>query len=265
MVEPAPRLTGEVAVVTGAGRGLGEAYARRLLAEGATVAVTDVDLEAAGAVADDLGAGATAFELDVASWDSVRGAAGRIHDTLGPVTALVNNAGVSRVARAEELPEEWWHQVVEVNVNGTWRCCQVFGGGMVQRGRGAIVNIGSAYTEIGAAGRVAYATSKTAVLGMTRVLGVEWAPFGVRVNLVEPGYIDTPMMQVTLTTGSSQQLVDRIPAGRLGGADEVARAIAFLLSSDASYVTGATLRIDGGHLSYGGIPPATVRPAPLDR
>jgi len=258
------RLEGRVAVVTGAGRGLGKAYARRIATEGAMVAVTDTDLGAAEAVAAEIGSSATAVQLDVTSWESVRRGAETIDARLGPVDALVNNAGVSRVARSEELPEEWWDVVVDVNISGTWRCCQVFGRGMVERGRGAIVNIGSAYTEIGAPGRVAYATSKTAVLGMTRVLGVEWAPFGVRVNLIEPGYIDTPMMQVAFTTGSPQQLLDRVPMGRFGEAEEVAAAVAFLLSDEASYVTASTLRVDGGHLSYGGMPPASVRPTPIE-
>lgn len=258
------KLEGRVIVVTGAGRGLGEAYARRLAAEGAAVAVTDVDLAAAESVAADIGGAAVAIALDVRSWDSVRDAATTIEERLGPVDGLVNNAGVSRVARAEELPEDWWDLVMDVNISGTWRCCQTFGRSMVARGRGSIVNIGSAYSEIGAAGRVAYATSKTGVVGMTRVLGVEWAPLGVRVNLVQPGYIDTPMMQVTLQTGSAQQLLDRLPIGRFGQADEVAQAIAFLLSDEASYVTASTLRIDGGHLSYGGMPPASARPAPIE-
>jgi NAD(P)-dependent dehydrogenase (short-subunit alcohol dehydrogenase family) len=256
-------MEGRIAVVTGAGRGLGEAYARRLAVEGATVAVTDVDLDAAERVAGALGGGCAAFRLDVTSWESVRESAAAIEASLGPVSALVNNAGISFISRAEELPPERWEQVIDVNVNGTWRCCQVFGGAMLAHGRGSIVNIGSAYTEVGSAGRVAYATSKTAVLGMTRVLGVEWAPMGVRVNLVQPGYIDTPMMQTTLRTGTAQQLLDRIPAGRCGEPDEVARVITFLLSDDASYVTAATLRIDGGHLSYGGMPPASVRPDAL--
>jgi NAD(P)-dependent dehydrogenase (short-subunit alcohol dehydrogenase family) len=138
---------------------------------------------------------------------------------------------------------------------------------MVTRGRGAIVNIGSAYSEIGAPGRVAYAATKTGIVGITRVLGVEWAGRGVRVNAVEPGYIDTPMMQVTLETGSLDPsgLVDRIPAGRLGAPDDVAQAVTFLLSDAAGYITGATLRIDGGHLAYGGIPSASSLPAPLDQ
>ena len=111
-----------------------------------------------------------------------------------------------------------------------------------------------------------YAATKTGVIGITRVLGTEWVSRGVRVNAVEPGYIDTPMMQVTLTTGGLpvEDLLARIPADRLGTADDVARAVAFLLSDEASYITGATLRIDGGHLAYGGIPPASSLPPPLD-
>ena len=137
---------------------------------------------------------------------------------------------------------------------------------MVERGHGAIVNIGSAYSEIGAPGRVAYAAAKTGVIGITRVLGTEWMSRGVRVNAVEPGYIDTPMMQVTLRAGGLpvEDLLARIPANRLGAADDVARTVAFLLSDDASYISGATLRIDGGHLAYGGIPPASSLPPRLD-
>jgi NAD(P)-dependent dehydrogenase (short-subunit alcohol dehydrogenase family) len=259
------KLDGRVAVVTGAGRGMGEAFARRLAEEGARVAVTDIDGDAADRVATAIGDAARPFELDVRSWDSVREAAVAVEAALGPADALVNNAGASKTARSEELPEEWWELVIDVNLNGTWRCSQVFGRRMVELGRGAIVNVGSAYSEISNGGRAAYAATKTGVIGLTRVLGVEWAPLGVRVNAVEPGYIDTPMVQVALSTGAGlEQLLARIPSGRLGQPDEAAQVVAFLLSDEASYVTGATLRIDGGHLAYGGITDATHRPEPLD-
>jgi NAD(P)-dependent dehydrogenase (short-subunit alcohol dehydrogenase family) len=259
-------LAGRTAVVTGGGRGIGEAIARHLVAEGARVAIADVAPSSAAAVADDLGDAALAVELDVRSWASVEAAAERIERDLGPVDGLVNNAGISRVARSEELPPEWWEEVIDVNLNGTWRCSQVFGRLMVERRRGAIVNVGSAYSEIGAPGRVAYAATKTAVVGIARVLGTEWAGRGVRVNTIEPGYIETPMMQVTIQAGTiqPQQLIDRIPAGRLGTGEDVARTVAFLLSDEAAYITGATLRIDGGHLAYGGIPPASVVPDPIE-
>ncbi len=258
------KLEGRVAVVTGAGRGMGEAFARRLALEGAKVAVTDIDEAACERVADSIGALALPFELDVTSWESVRDAQHAIESTLGPVDALVNNAGTTRIARSEELPEEWWDTVVDVNLTGTWRCCQVFGTSMVERGYGAIVNVGSAFSEIGNGGRVAYAATKTGVIGITRVLGVEWAPLGVRVNAVKPGYIDTPMVQVTMTSGAgAEQLLARVPQGRLGDADEVAKAIAFLLSDDASYITAEALRVDGGNLSYGGMTAANVRPESL--
>jgi NAD(P)-dependent dehydrogenase (short-subunit alcohol dehydrogenase family) len=259
-------MTGRIAVVTGAGRGMGEAIARRLATNGAKVAVADVDVLTAQAVAASIGEAALAVELDVRSWASVEAAAALVESTLGPVDALVNNAGISRVARSEELPRDWWDAVVDVNLSGTWRCAQVFGRLMVERGRGAVVNLGSAYSEIGAPGRVAYAATKTGVVGITRVLGVEWAGRGVRVNAVEPGYIETPMMQVTLTTGAldRDELVGRIPAGRVGDTDDVARTVAFLLSDAASYITASTLRIDGGHLAYGGIPVASSLPAPME-
>jgi 3-oxoacyl-[acyl-carrier protein] reductase len=259
------KMAGRIAVVTGAGRGLGEAYARRLAEEGARVAVTDVDVEGVERVAAQIGEAALPFPLDVTSWDSVRSAAAAIEDALGPVDALVNNAGIHRLARSEELPEEWWDEIIDVNLSGTWRCCQVFGRGMVERAGGAIVNIGSVYSEVGNEGRLAYAATKTGVIGITRVLGVEWAPMGVRVNAVEPGYIDTPMVQVSLSsTTGVEQVLDRIPLGYLGSADEVARAVTFLLSDESSYVTGTTLRVDGGHLSYGGFPGVKARTPSLE-
>lgn len=244
-----------VAVVTGAGRGIGNAIARRLVAAGWLVAVTDVDAAAASASAASLGDDAAGFPLDVQSWTSVERAAADIEASLGPVAALVNNAGITRVARSEVLPRESWDQVIDINLSGTWRCSQIFGSLMLQRSAGAIVNVGSAYCEIGAPGRAAYAATKTGILGLTRVLATEWAARGIRVNAVEPGYVDTQMMQVALQSGAAdlKQVLGRIPAGRLATPEDIANAVALLLSEDAAYINGVAMPVDGGHLAYGGV------------
>ena len=245
---------------------MGEAIAGRLATNGARVAIADVEMQSAQSVAASIGAAALAVHLDVRSWASVDSAAESIEATLGPVDALVNNAGISRLAPSEASPRDWWDAVIDVDLNGTWRCSQVFGRLMVERRRGAIVNLGSAFSEIGAPGRAAYAATKAGVIGISRVLGTEWAARGVRVNTVEPGEIDTPMMQMTLRAGQldTEQLLGRIPAGRVGFPDDVARVVAFLLSDAASYITASTLRIDGGHLAYGGIPPASSMPPSIE-
>lgn len=251
------------AVVTGAGGGIGAAVAARLASSGSSVAVADRDFQAARVVAARL-LDAEPFEVDVRSWASVERLASDVERRLGPVEQLVNCAGVTRVAPSRLLPREAWEEVIDVNLSGTWRCCQLLGGAMLEHRRGAIVNIGSAYSEIGAPGRAAYASAKTAILGLTRVLATEWAADGVRVNVVEPGYVDTPMMQVAIRSGSADlpQLLGRIPAGRLAQPDDVADAVEFLLSDAARYITGATLRVDGGHLAYGGVASlADVRPS----
>lgn len=244
-----------VAVVTGAARGIGNAVARRLLAAGWVVALADIDAAAALASAASLGENAGGFALDVRSWASVERAAGEIETSLGPVGALVNNAGITRVARSELLPREWWDQVIDINLSGTWRCSQIFGALMLEHGKGAIVNMGSAYSEIGAPGRAAYAATKTGILGLTRVLATEWAARGIRVNAVEPGYVDTQMMQVALQSGNAdlKQLLGRIPAGRLATPEDIANAVALLLSEDAAYINGVAVPVDGGHLAYGGV------------
>ncbi len=195
-------LAGEVALVTGAAQGLGAAIALALAQAGATVAATDL-------------AGAE-YDLDVRDSASVGRAVATVTERLGPPTILVNNAGVNRIGPSESLEEERWAEVIDVNLTGAFRCSQAVAGAMLAAGRGAIVNVASISAQVGMPGRAAYCASKAGVVGLTRVLAVEWADRGVRVNAVAPGYVGTPMIDAAIEEGllSATDLAGRIPLGR---------------------------------------------------
>ena len=252
-------LDGEIAVVTGVSKGIGRAIAEALADAGARVAVTHHDPDVSARVAAELGAGHAGIALDVTRRGSIEAAARDIVATLGEPTVLVNNAGINRIAPADVLTEDDWRVVLDVNLNGVFAACQVFGARMLAAGRGSIVNIGSITgAVIGMPGRAPYAASKAAVVGLSRVLAIEWAGRGVRVNVVEPGAVRTPMLDRAIADGivDEDALVERIPAGRLAGPLDVARAVLFLASPDSAFVTGQTLVVDGGYVTYGAAGPA---------
>ena len=245
------RLDGEVAVVTGAGQGLGAAIADALEAAGARVARTDVE-------------GAD-FELDVTDRASVERAVTEVAQKLGEPTILVNNAGLGRFGPSEALPEEHWQLVIDVDLTGVFRCSQVVGARMLAAGRGAIVNVASIAAQTGFPGRAAYCAAKAGVVALTRTLGSEWASRGVRVNAVAPGYVRTALVEHALEAGflSEEGVRWRTPAGRLADPAEIAKAVVFLASPDASYITGETLFVDGGYNAYGAPAPASTRIEPI--
>lgn len=253
------RLDGEVALVTGAARGLGAAIARVLAAEGASTAIADIDVAGAERTAAELGAPSVAVHIDVSDPGSVQRTADAVAQTLGTVSVLVNNAGVNRTGPSEDLPAQWWASVLDVNLTGSFQCAQIVGRGMLAAGRGAIVNLASSNAAVGSPGRAAYCASKSGVVGLTRALAAEWTGRGVRVNAVAPGYVQTPLLQSCFDEGiiAPDYLLGRIPAGRLGTAEHVATAVAFLASSDADYISGQTIPVDGGYLAYGGPQPAS--------
>jgi 3-oxoacyl-[acyl-carrier protein] reductase len=259
-------MEGRVAVVTGAGRGLGAAIAEELAAQGATVVVTDRDAELAVAAAARLreatGAAAgvsgrrpaSAVTADVADATAVAALFDRVMAEHGRVDVLVNNAGVGAIAPSEELPLDVWSRTLAVNLTGTFLCAQAAARHMLPAGGGVIVNIGSVFAATGMPMRAAYAASKHGVIGLTKVLASEWARRGIRVVAVDPAFIRTALDDADQRAGgyTPEDIARRTPMGRYAEPAEVARVVAFLASDAASFITGSEIPVDGGWLAYGG-------------
>ena len=244
--------TGELAVITGGGRGLGRAIAHAFADAGATVAILGRDaarLEETAAKLNGNAAGRVhAFAADVADEAAMIDIAERIHATLGFADILVNNAGINPWYRkAENTPLNEWRTILDVNLTAVFHCCQLFGRPMLERRSGSIIGISSVAGHVGLARSAAYNATKGGLELLTKSLAIDWADRGVRVNTVAPGYFESD-----LTTGlqANEALAGKIiahtPIGRFGRTDEIVGACLFLASPAASYVTGQSLRVDGG-------------------
>ncbi len=236
-----------VAIVTGSARGIGAAIAEKLARSGYRVVVADVDESLAREHAESIGGGAVGRRLDVTDPTSVRELADDVEGTVGPVSLLVNNAGVLSVVPTLELSFDEWRRVLDVNLSGAFLCAQAFGRGMVERRAGSIVNIASVAGRRGDPQMAHYTASKFGIVGLTQSLAREWGPYGVRANSVCPGLVETPMLQ-QLQEGwqlSTAELAQEHALGTAQTPADIADAVLFLARMPA--MTGQSLVVDGGY------------------
>lgn len=249
-------LQGKVALVTGARRGMGRTHALALAGQGAKVIITDIDLAQCELVADEVranGGDVACFKMDVSSKADVESVFDQVIAKYGRLDILVNNAGIYQSKAFLEMGEEDWDRTIDINLKGYFFCAQRAAKEMAKNKWGRIINIASIASGgvgVGIAGGAHYTASKGGIIGMSETLAVELAPLGINVNVIGPGAIDTPMVQAaSLPKEVMDAMLAGVPLKRMGRPEEVSAAVVFLASEEASYVTGATLYVDGGWLA----------------
>lgn len=239
---------GRVALVTGGTRGIGAAISRALQAQGRIVVANFAGNDAA-AEAFAAGTGVRTYKFDVSDFATCEQAVQRITSEVGPIEILVNNAGITRDATLSRMNADMWRAVIETNLSACFNLCKLTFEAMRQARFGRIVNVGSINGQAGQYGQVNYAASKSGIHGFTKALAQEGARFGITVNAIAPGYVDTDMVRA-VPADVLEKIIARIPVGRLGKAEDIARGVAFLTAEEADFITGSTLSINGGQHMY---------------
>lgn len=241
-------LKGKVAIVTGGGQGIGRCIALRLAKEAAKIAIFDLNRQLARAVVEEIVTDKTeavSFQVDVGSMEEVKQAINQTIDKFRHIDILVNNAGINKDKLLLRMEDEDWGRVLQTNLTGTFNCMKVVLRSMVKNRYGRIVNVSSVVGIRGNVGQANYAASKAGIIGLTKSVAREVARYGVTVNAVAPGFIDTPMTR-KLGEEKRQEFISQIPMGREGTPEEVADAVSYLVREEAAYITGEIVRIDGG-------------------
>lgn len=238
-------LEGKCALITGASGGIGGSIARALYAQGAKVALSGTRIDPLKALADDLGDRAFIVPCNLSDVDAVKALPQKASEEMGGIDILVNNAGITKDNLFMRMSDDDWHQVIDVNLTSTMHLMKSVMRTMMKKRFGRIINITSIVGVTGNAGQVNYAASKAGMIGMTKSFAQEIATRGITANCIAPGFIETAMT-AELPENVIKNMLDAIPQGRMGQADEVAASVAFLASNEASYITGQTLHVNGG-------------------
>lgn len=244
------KLKGKVAIVTGGASGIGEYTVRELVKESALVVFADLNDELASSLVSELNTESKRVvyqRANVSKEEDVEALVQRAVEEFGKLDIIVNNAGIGSTGAAEEVSLEDWHKVLSVNLDGVFLSSKHAIKAMKKNGSGSIINIASILGHVGFSGSIAYTSSKGAVVNLTRALAVEYAKENIRVNAVCPGFILTPLVKQHLSEEALKHLEGLHPLGRLGTSEEIAKAVAFLASDDASFITGSSLMVDGGY------------------
>lgn len=238
------RLKNKVAIITGGAAGIGRAAVEKFVAEGAKVAIWDVNESAGNELLNQLGDVVSFMKVDTSNPESVETAAKSVVDHFGTIDILINNAGITRDATIKKMTFEQWNQVISINLTGVFNCVKSVSPVMIEKGAGRIINTSSVVGLYGNFGQTNYAATKSGVIGMSKTLAKELGKYGITVNAVAPGFIGTDMVRA-MPEKVIDMMVGKTPIGRLGTPEDIANAYTFLASDEASFISGSVLSVDG--------------------